>query len=94
MEKNRRNFLLGTSVVAAGVAMGGYNKTLSSALTLSLNGREAKDEIYADGQLSEGVISTSFDKNSDITIRNGICNGCTTHCGMRIKIDNKTKWKC
>jgi len=91
MEKNRRNFLLGTSVVAAGVAMGGYNKTLSSALTLSRNGREAKDEIYADGQLSEGVISTSFDKNSDITIRNGICNGCTTHCGMRIKIDNKTK---
>lgn len=90
MEKNRRNFLLGTSVVAAGAAFAGYNKTLSTALSMSRNGRAAKDEIYADGQISDGVIATSFDKNSDVTIRNGICNGCTTHCGMRIKIDNKS----
>ena len=88
MEKNRRNFLLGTSLVAASAAVGGYNKTLSSALTLSRNGRVANDAIYADGQMIEGLITTSFNKNKDITIRNGVCNGCTTHCGMRIKIDN------
>jgi len=90
MEKNRRNFLFATTVLAAGGAVAGYNKTLSTALSMSRNGQAAKDPIYGNNQKIEGKVATTFSKNPDVIIRNGVCNGCTTNCGMRIKIDKKS----
>lgn len=88
MQANRRNFLIGTSLVAASASVAGYKDMLSTAATMGRKGRAANDAIYADAQATEGVIHASFDKNSDFSIRNGVCNGCTSHCGMRVKIDN------
>lgn len=90
MEKNRRNFLLATSVIAAGGAVAGYNKTLATALSMSRNGQAAHDPIYGNNQEVEGKITTLFTENKDVILRNGVCNGCTTNCGMRIKIDKKS----
>ncbi|MBE0497239.1 MAG: tetrathionate reductase subunit TtrA [Campylobacterales bacterium] len=90
MEANRRRFLIGTSLVAASASVAGYKDMLGTAATMGRKGRPAKDAIYADAQETEGVIATSFDKNSAFSLRNGVCNGCTSHCGMRVKIDNAT----
>ncbi|NLC27987.1 MAG: tetrathionate reductase subunit TtrA [Campylobacteraceae bacterium] len=92
MQPKRRNFLIGTSLVAASASVAGYKDMLSTVVTMGHKGRLAKDVIYADAQKTEGrVLATSFDKNSDFSIRSGVCNGCTSHCGMRAKIDNETK---
>lgn len=90
MQANRRRFLLGTSLVAATASVAGYKETLSTALTMGRKGEAADDPIYANAQKTEGRIATSFTKNSDFSLRNGVCNGCTSHCGMRVKIDNHT----
>ncbi len=90
MEANRRRFLIGTSLVAASASVAGYKEMLGTAVTMGRKGRAAKDAIYADAQETEGVIATSFDKNSAFSLRNAVCNGCTSHCGMRVKIDNST----
>jgi tetrathionate reductase subunit A len=90
MQTSRRNFLIGTSLVAASASVAGYKDMLSTAATMGRKGRTPNDTIYADAQKTEGVIHTSFDKNSDFSIRNGVCNGCTSHCGMRVKIENKS----
>jgi tetrathionate reductase subunit A len=88
MQANRRRFLIGTSLVAASASVAGYKDMLSTAATMGLKGRAGKDAIYADAQKTEGVIATSFDKNSAFSLRNGVCNGCTSHCGLRVEIDN------
>lgn len=91
MQASRRNFLIGTSLAAATASVAGYNKMLGTAVTMSRNGKAPKDPIYSNAQSTEGVLATSFDKNSDFSLRMGVCNGCTSHCGMRVKIDNASQ---
>ncbi|MDY0237312.1 MAG: molybdopterin-dependent oxidoreductase [Campylobacterales bacterium] len=92
MQPKRRNFLIGTSLVAASASVAGYKDMLGTVATMGRKGREAKDPIYSDAIKSEGkVLATSFDLNSDFSMRSGVCNGCTSHCGMRVKIDNESK---
>ena len=89
MNKNRRNFLLGTSAVAATAAVAGYKDTLKTAVTMGRNGKAVDDPIYTNSLLTEGKVTNEFIKNDDFSIRTSVCNGCTTHCGVRVKVDNK-----
>ncbi|RYA24728.1 tetrathionate reductase subunit TtrA [Malaciobacter halophilus] len=89
MNKNRRNFLLGTSAVATTAAVAGYKDTLKTAVTMSRNGKAVDDPIYTNSLLTEGKVTNKFIKNDNFSIRTSVCNGCTTHCGVRVKVDNK-----
>ncbi|MBL0686347.1 MAG: tetrathionate reductase subunit TtrA [Sulfurospirillum sp.] len=91
MNKNRRNFLLGTSLVTASASMIGYKETLKTAITMGSRGVPTKDEIYANAQETEGVIRDTFKKNTKFSISSSVCNGCVTNCGVRVKIDQKTQ---
>lgn len=88
MNKNRRRFLLGTSAAAATVAVAGYQDTLKTAITMGRNGKAVDDPIYANSLLTEGSVNEEFIKNANFSIRTSVCNGCTTHCGVRVKVDN------
>ncbi|RXJ97405.1 tetrathionate reductase subunit TtrA [Malaciobacter molluscorum] len=90
MNKNRRNFLLGTSAVAATAAVAGYKDTIKTAVTFSKDGKNLKDEIYGNSLTPEGEIRKNFIKNDDFEIRNSVCNGCVTNCGVRVKINRKS----
>lgn len=91
METSRRNFLIGTSIVAGSAAVGGYYDTLEKAITMQRRGEKAKDVIYGNASLpeitqKEGVITHS----QDFVIKPSVCNGCTTFCSVRVKIDAKS----
>ena len=88
MNKNRRNFLLGTSAVAATAAVAGYKDTLKTAVTMGRNGKAVDDPIYTNSLLTEGKVTNEFTKDDAFSIRTSVCNGCTTHCGVRVKVDN------
>lgn len=89
MNTNRRRFLLGTSAVAATAAVAGYKDTLKTAVTMGRNGKAVDDPIYTNSLLTEGTVTDDFIKNDNFSIRTSVCNGCTTHCGVRVKVDNK-----
>ncbi|QDF28683.1 molybdopterin-dependent oxidoreductase [Halarcobacter anaerophilus] len=89
MNKNRRRFLLGTTVVAGCASVVGYKDTLKAAATMSRNGVKTQDPIYTNSLETEGEIEKIFSKNEEFSLRNSVCNGCTTHCGVRVKVDNK-----
>jgi len=91
METSRRNFLIGTSIVAGSAAVGGYHETLGKAITMQRRGEKAKDAIYGNAPLTEimqkeGVITHS----NDFVVKPSVCNGCTTFCSVRVKIDVKS----
>lgn len=91
MEKSRRNFLIGTSVVAGGVAVGGYSETLKHAITMQSKGMKASDVIYGNAALVEMHQKDGQIKHTaDFIIKPSVCNGCTTHCSVRVKINQKT----
>jgi tetrathionate reductase subunit A len=91
MENNRRNFLIGSGAVVAAASIGGYKDTLGAVATLSNKGEKAKDSIYGNSLIPEAKIANDiYDKNSSFSIMSNMCNGCTTHCGVRVRIDNKT----
>jgi len=91
MEQSRRKFLIGTSIVASGAAIVGYNDTLKHAVTMTRRGEKAADSIYGNAASTEVT-----QKDGAITHENGfivqpsVCNGCTTHCSVRVKIDTKS----
>jgi len=89
MNKNRRRFLLGTTVVAGCASVAGYKDTLKAAVTMGRNGEKTEDPIYSNSLELEGKIKKEFSKNEQFSLRNSVCNGCTTHCGVRVKVDNE-----
>ncbi|DAB33400.1 MAG TPA: tetrathionate reductase subunit TtrA [Sulfurospirillum sp. UBA12182] len=92
MEKSRRNFLLGTGVAATSLSLVGYSDTLKHTLTLSDRGVKAKDSIYVNAALPEcKVVDGDVSLSKKFTITPSVCNGCTTHCAVRVKIDNESK---
>lgn len=91
MEKNRRKFLLGTGVVAGGLGLSGYSETLSHALFAKDKGEKNKDSLYGDAPNPEAFFKDGelvIDKNFNVLP--SVCNGCTTQCGIRVKIDTST----
>ena len=90
MNKNRRNFLIGTSVAAATASVAGYQDTLKTAITMGRNGKKVEDPIYSNSLVTEGNIGGLFEKKEEFSLRNSVCNGCTTHCGVRVKVNNQT----
>ncbi len=92
MEKSRRNFLLGTGVAASSLGLAGYSETLKYAFTFSDKGEPARDSIYGNAaQVEYKVVDGNVNLSKKFTIAPSVCNGCTTHCGVRVKIDNETK---
>jgi len=90
MQSNRRNFLVGSSMIAAASLAGcGYNEKLKIATTMNKGGIPTKDPIYGDSLDREGKIVGTFTKDEDFSIRGSVCNGCTSNCGVRVKIDNR-----
>lgn len=91
MEASRRKFLIGTKPVAGGAAVGGYHETLGKAITLQRRGEKAKDAIYGNAPATEimqkeGMIAYA----KDFVVKPSVCNGCTTYCSVRVKIDTKS----
>ncbi len=74
MNNNRRNFLLGTSAVAATAAVAGYKDTLKTAVTMGRNGKAVNDPIYTNSLLPEAKVTDEFTKNEDFSIRTSVCN--------------------
>ena len=91
MESSRRKFLIGTSIAAGGVAVAGYNETLSHVVTMNRKGKKAADAIYGNAASPELVQKDGNVMNSiDYALQPSVCNGCTTHCSVRVKINKKT----
>lgn len=87
METSRRKFLLGTSVVAGGFSLLGYSDTLKHTLLLKDRGEASKDTIYGNAEKPEySLHNEEVVPNGDFALIPSVCNGCTTHCSVRVKV--------
>ncbi|MCQ4320476.1 molybdopterin dinucleotide binding domain-containing protein [Stutzerimonas stutzeri] len=98
MDKNRRNFLKG-AVAAGGVATfaAGYSGPLEKSGKGLLNGTAGKDtdhRIHGNSLAPEYTVDPvtgEVSLNPDQRIAFTVCYGCTTTCGVRVRIDNNTE---
>jgi tetrathionate reductase subunit A len=91
MQSSRRKFLIGSGTVVAAASVAGYNETLSAVVTLSDKGEKAKDTIYFNSPNAEySFLNDNFVPNDEFKVCATTCIGCTTQCGVRVKIDKKT----
>ncbi|PAF54387.1 tetrathionate reductase subunit A [Helicobacter sp. 13S00482-2] len=91
MKKSRRNFLIGTAVVTGVAGIGGYNEMLRTVASLKDKGERAKDPVYGSAANVESqVIDGNIVFNTEYKLAPSVCNGCTTFCGIRVKVDKKT----
>ena len=91
MQNSRRKFLVGSGAVVAAASVGGYKETLSAVATLSDKGTAAKDPIYFNARNAEySFLNDTFTPNDEFQVSATTCIGCTTQCGVRVKIDKKT----
>jgi tetrathionate reductase subunit A len=92
MKESRRKFLKTTGLVAAGGAAVGYADTLGAAARITSRGTPAGDPVYGNAEAPEVRIDAAgkVTVNPDFTVASTVCIGCTTQCGIRVKIDNKT----
>lgn len=91
MQSSRRKFLIGSGAVVAAASVAGYNETLSAVATLSDKGEKAKDTIYFNSPNAEySFLNDKFVPNDEFKVCATTCIGCTTQCGVRVKIDKKT----
>lgn len=90
MQNKRRKFLIGSGVGLGAVSAFGYKDTIFSALSFKDNGTRAKNSIYANAKECELSIKDNEVKiNDNFKIMPSVCNGCTTFCSVRVKVDNK-----
>ncbi|NCB19622.1 MAG: tetrathionate reductase subunit TtrA [Bacteroidia bacterium] len=90
MESSRRKFLMGTGLAAGGVSLFGYADTLKHTLLLKDRGESSKDSIYGNAEAPEYAIKEeALTLNGNFTLIPSVCNGCTTHCSVRVKVDAK-----
>lgn len=89
MNENRRKFLIGASAIAGTASLVGYKETLHAALTFKHYGEHTKDAIYTNSLAPEFSLKNNFLQNENFSLNQTMCNGCTTHCGVRVKIDKK-----
>ncbi len=90
MKSSRRKFLLGSGAVVAAASVAGYKETMSAVATLSDKGELAEDSIYFNSPEAEYSVSKDgFVPNKDYKVCASTCIGCTTQCGIRVKVDTK-----
>ncbi len=91
MQSSRRKFLLGSGAVVAAASVAGYKDTLGAVATLSDKGEKAKDSIYYNSPNAEySFMHDKFIPNNEFRVCATTCIGCTTQCGVRVKIDKKS----
>ena len=91
MQSSRRKFLLGSGVAVAAASAVGYKDMLGSVVTFSDKGEKAKDSIYFNSSEAEySYLNEKFVSNDAFKVCATTCIGCTTQCGVRVKIDKKT----
>lgn len=98
MEKNRRNFLKGAAA-AGGVAAfaAGYSgplEKIGKGLVNGTAGSPAKDRVHGNSLAPEYTVHPETGEvtlNPDQRIAFTVCYGCTTKCGVRVRIDNNTE---
>ncbi len=97
MDKNRRNLLKG-GVAAAGAAtfVAGYSEPLTrmaKGLTGS-SGEKPRHPVYGnalDPEYRVDLETGAMELNPDQRVAFTVCYGCTTKCGVRVRIDNNTE---
>ncbi len=91
MQSSRRKFLLGSGAIVAAASVAGYKETLGAVATMSSKGEKAADSIYFNSPEPEyNLKDDKFEPNDRYKICSTTCIGCTTQCGIRVKIDKKT----
>ena len=91
MQSSRRKFLLGSGAVVAAASVAGYKETLGAVATLSNKGELAQDSIYFNSPNPEfSFLNDKFVPDDQFKVCATTCIGCTTQCGVRVKIDKKT----
>lgn len=82
---------MGSGAIVAAASVAGYKETLGAIATLSSKGEKAKDSIYFNSAPAEySMLNKKFAQNQDFKVIPTTCIGCTTQCGVRIKVDKKT----
>ncbi len=91
MQSSRRKFLLGSGAVVAAASVAGYKETLGAVATFANKGELAKDSIYFNSPNAEySYLNDKFVPNDEFKVMATTCIGCTTQCGVRVKVDKKT----
>lgn len=98
MQKNRRNFLKGAAA-AGGVAAfaAGYSgplEKIGKGLVNGTAGSPARDRVHGNSLAPEYTVDPKTGEvalNPDQRIAFTVCYGCTTKCGVRVRIDNNTE---
>lgn len=92
MSNTRRNFIKGAVAVGALGAFGyGYSHTANQMLKSFLGQQQAADRITGNAPKPEFTVDPSTGKltaNPDQTVSYTLCMGCTTLCGVRVRVDN------
>lgn len=92
MKKSRRTFLKTTAGVAAVGAAAGYKDMLGAVTGITHPGERAANTIYGNAKPVAVSVDASgvLTANPDFIQANTLCIGCTTQCGVRVKIDKST----
>ncbi len=91
MQNSRRKFLIGAGAAAAVASVAGYKDTLGAVVTQSNKGTLAKDSIYFNSPDAEySFLNDEFVPNDKYKVCATTCIGCTTQCGIRVKVDKET----
>ncbi len=95
MSSSRRNFIKKATVVGAASAFGfGYSHTASQMLKSALGDEKPADPISGNAPKPEFSVDLETGKlklNPDQTVSYTMCMGCSTICGVRVRIDKKTQ---
>lgn len=95
MHTARRNFIKGAAAIGALGAFGyGYSHSANEILKGFLGKRQAADRITGNAPKPEFAVDPVTGKltpNPDQTVAYTLCMGCTTLCGVRVRIDNESQ---
>jgi len=89
----RRNFIKGASAVTGLGAFGfGYSHTANQMLQAAIGGNSPNDPISGRAPKPEFIVDTetgALIPNPDQVVSYTMCMGCTTICGVRVRIDRQ-----
>lgn len=96
MDKSRRRMLQGgVAAVGATTFVAGYSEPLAKMAkgVTGSSGEKPAHPIYGNAPAPEyrvDLTTGALDLNKDQRMAFTVCYGCTTKCGVRVRIDNKT----
>ncbi len=95
MSSSRRNFIKGATAAGAVGAFGfGYSHTASQMLKNMLAEEKPADPIFGNAPKPEFSVDSKTGElrvNPDQAVAYTMCMGCTTVCGVRVRIDKKNQ---